>query len=185
MTNESKQPHLDVMDCIRERFSPYAFEPRSIPTETLKLCFESARWAASSYNEQPWSYLCAKRENSREFEKMISCLAEGNQEWASNAGAVVFAIVYRTMSRNGKHNRSAEHDMGFASALFNLQAVTCGLQVHHMEGINRSKIQTLYSLDESSEAITGFAIGYVSKEEERKRDQRTRKSVAEFVEIYK
>ena len=29
---------------------------------TLRSLFEAARWAASSYNEQPWNYVVAKKE---------------------------------------------------------------------------------------------------------------------------
>ena len=38
----------------------------------------AARWAASSYNEQPWSYLLATRENPPEFARLLSCLVEAN-----------------------------------------------------------------------------------------------------------
>ena len=47
--------------------------------------FEAARWAASSYNEQPWSYLLATKEDPAEFARLLSCLVEANQAWAKAA----------------------------------------------------------------------------------------------------
>ena len=59
-----------VQDVIAARWSPYAFADRPVKKEDLLSLFEAARWAASSYNEQPWSYLSPSRttrRNSRSF----------------------------------------------------------------------------------------------------------------------
>jgi nitroreductase len=45
-----------ILKLLSERWSPYGFEARSVPEADLRSLFEAARWAASSYNEQPWSY---------------------------------------------------------------------------------------------------------------------------------
>jgi nitroreductase len=63
---------------IAERWSPYAFADRPVPAEDLRSLFEAARWAASSYNEQPWSYLVATRAEPEQYERVHSCLVEGN-----------------------------------------------------------------------------------------------------------
>ena len=46
-----------VLPVITERWSPYAFEPRPVEREKLLSCLEAARWAPSSYNEQPWTFV--------------------------------------------------------------------------------------------------------------------------------
>ena len=48
-----------VIEEILERWSPRAFSHRAVAGEDLKKIFEAARWAASSYNEQPWRFLVA------------------------------------------------------------------------------------------------------------------------------
>ncbi|MGD0615500.1 MAG: nitroreductase family protein, partial [Verrucomicrobiota bacterium] len=63
-----------IQKVLAERWSPYGFEDRAVSEADLRSLFEAARWAASSYNEQPWNYLVATRENSREFERLLSCL---------------------------------------------------------------------------------------------------------------
>ncbi len=38
---------------LAERWSPYGLSQRPIEDTDLRALFEAARWAASSYNEQP------------------------------------------------------------------------------------------------------------------------------------
>jgi nitroreductase len=52
----------DILDVIRNRWSPRAFDPsRDVPAADLRRLFEAARWAPSSMNEQPWRFLVASR----------------------------------------------------------------------------------------------------------------------------
>src|SRR6476646_4321273 len=44
-----------VHDLIASRWSPYSFANQSVSDQDLRSLFEAARWAASSFNEQPWS----------------------------------------------------------------------------------------------------------------------------------
>lgn len=145
---------------VANRWSPYRFEPRVIESEKLETCFEAARWAASSFNEQPWRWLIAKREDEKEFEKMLGCLMEANQGWASAAGALVLTAYRVRFSRNENPNRVALHDLGQAAAHFALQAASVGLQVHQMAGVNLSQIRTEYQIPEEFEPATAIAIGY-------------------------
>lgn len=51
------QPSTDgVLPVILERWSPRVFSDRDVSPADLKTIFEAARWAPSSYNEQPWRY---------------------------------------------------------------------------------------------------------------------------------
>ena len=81
-----------VHDLIAARWSPYSFADRSIGDEDLRSLLEAARWAASSYNEQPWRYIIAKREDAHEFERLLSCLVEANQVWAKSASALALGM---------------------------------------------------------------------------------------------
>src|SRR5215468_11860774 len=134
-SQKTAMPVHRIHELIARRFSPYAFSPRAVSNEDLCSLFEAARWAASSYNEQPWSYIVAMREDNEEFERLLSCLVEGNQRWASSAPVLVLGIASLNFSRNGKPNRAAIHDLGQASANLTLEATARGLYVHQMIGI--------------------------------------------------
>jgi nitroreductase len=44
-----------IQHALSDRWSPYGFEDRPVAEADLCSLFEAARWAASSYNEQPWN----------------------------------------------------------------------------------------------------------------------------------
>ncbi len=151
-----------ILTPIAARFSPYAFEPRTIEKAKLLSCLEAARWAASSFNEQPWSFIIALREDKAEFAKMLACLGEPNQEWAKDAGALILTVVCKTFTRNGTPNRVAEHDLGQAAANLAIQATDEGMQVHQMAGVNLTQIRQAYNVPATHEPMTAIAIGYAA-----------------------
>ena len=76
-----------IHDLIRDRWSPRAFGDQDIAPETLRSLFEAARWAPSSSNEQPWSFLVATRSDPENFNKALQPLVEFNVGWAKHAAA--------------------------------------------------------------------------------------------------
>ena len=159
------RPDHPISDSIASRWSPYLFDGRPVPEEDLLSLFEAARWAASSYNEQPWRYLVATKEDPDEFERMLSCLVEGNQGWARHAPVLALGAVSLHFERNGKPNRAAHHDLGLASATLTFEATQRGLLVHQMIGILPDRARELYAIPEGCEALTGLAIGYLGSTE--------------------
>lgn len=149
-----------VLPVIAERWSPYAYEPRAVEREKLLSCLEAARWAPSSYNEQPWTFLLAERTDATAFATMVDCLVEGNRGWAKNAGVLMLSVVAKSFVKNGKPNKAAEHDIGLAAANMVLQATALGLQGHQMIGIEPAKIRAVYKVPEGYEPLTAIAIGY-------------------------
>jgi nitroreductase len=154
----------------------------------LRSLFEAARWAASSYNEQPWNYLVATRENPREFGRLLSCLVEANQTWAKAAPVLVLGVVSLRFAKNNKDNRAAVHDLGLAAGNLLVEATTRGLSVHQMIGILPDKAREVYQIPEHFEAWTAMTIGYKADPaklpdalKERDLAPRQRKRLSEFV----
>jgi len=154
------ETHYPVHDLIARRWSPRALDPRPVPAAQIRSLLEAARWAASSFNEQPWSFLVARREDTAEFEKMLACLVAANQAWAKNAGVLMLTVAKRTFTRNDRPNRVAEHDIGLAAANVTFQATALGLRVHQMAGIDRDKIRETYGIPEGYDPVTAIAIGF-------------------------
>lgn len=156
-TNPVEQP---VLDAIANRWSPYRFLPKEIEDEKLVCCLEAARWAASSFNDQPWAWIIARRQDSEAFARMIGCLMEANRVWANQAGALILTVTRSAFEYNGKPNRVAQHDLGQAAAHLALQATSLGLQVHQMAGVNLSAIRQEYRIPDGFDPQTAIAIGY-------------------------
>jgi nitroreductase len=173
---------------LTNRWSPYAFADRSVSDVDLRSLFEAARWAASSYNEQPWSYVLAVRENAEAFERLLSCLLEPNQAWARHAPVLALGITRDRFARNDKPNAAAQHDLGLAAGNLLVEATSRGLLVHQMIGILPDRARETYRIPDHSCALTALAIGYEGAPERlpeglRERDQaaRERKPLREFV----
>jgi nitroreductase len=190
MMNEQKQakPDHPVHDLIARRWSPYAFADRPVSDADLRSLFEAARWAASSYNEQPWRYIVATKAKPDEFERLLSCLVEGNQVWAKAAPVLALGCTSLNFAKNGKPNAAAVHDLGLASATLTFEATARGLFVHQMIGILPDKARELYHVPDGVQPLTGLAIGYAADpmtlpENLRPRDlaPRPRKPLTEFV----
>src|SRR6185312_8724540 len=115
-------PDHPIQELFLRRWSPYAFADRPVSVVDLQSLFEAARWAASSYNEQPWSYLVATKENPQEFARLLSCLVEGNQVWARAAPVLALGCAKLRFALNDTPNEAALHDLGQASAHLALEA---------------------------------------------------------------
>jgi nitroreductase len=177
-----------IQPVLAERWSPYGFEDRPVSEAELRSLFEAARWAASSYNEQPWSYLVATKENLHEFGRLLSCLVEANQAWAKAAPVLVLGVVSLRFAKNNKDNRAAVHDLGLAAGNLLVEATARGLSVHQMIGILPDKAREIYQIPDHYEAWTAMAIGYKADPaklpdalKERDLARRQRKPLSEFV----
>jgi nitroreductase len=175
-----------VLDAIRNRWSPAIFSPRTVEPEKLLSILEAARWAPSSNNAQPWSFLVARKEEPEEFARMLSCLVPANVVWAQHVPVLMITAANLHFD-NGKINRHAFHDTGIATGLLMLQAASLGIQAHGMAGFDPAKARELYSIPESHEAVAALGLGYPgdeqgAPEELRKRNQhKPRRTLDQFV----
>jgi nitroreductase len=160
MTQKTATTDYPIHELLAERWSPYAFDNRAVAPADVRSLFEAARWAPSSYNEQPWSFIVASRDEPEEFQRLLSCLVDANQVWAKAAPVLALSVVSLRFTRNGKENRAAIHDLGLAAGNLVLEATARGLSVHQMIGILPDKARETYGIPEHSEAWTAIAIGY-------------------------
>ena len=185
---KSAETSAPIHDLIRERWSPRAFSSRHVEKEKLRSLFEAARWAASSYNAQPWYFIVATKEDPENYKKILDSFVEFNQGWAKNAPVVALSVARMKFEHNGTPNNHAFHDVGQAAANLALQATALGLQVHQMAGILPEKAREIFGIPDGYEPVAGFAIGYPGDHtdlpdtlREQERAPRTRKPLDSFV----
>ncbi|MFW5760676.1 MAG: nitroreductase family protein [Cyclobacteriaceae bacterium] len=183
MLKNTAPTELNLEKNIKERWSPRAFLEDQIDDNALLRIFESARWAASSYNEQPWRFIIGIKDQGNTYANIIETLVPFNQQWASKAPVVILACGKKTFSRNGKPNPHMSYDVGQAMATLTLQATEEGLHVHQMAGFSSEKASQIFNIPEEFEPIVVAAIGKVDEEEILKKDgpkERTRKRLEEI-----
>lgn len=151
---------------ITRRWSPYAFCAKSrVEPEKLQACLEAARWAPSSYNEQPWHIVTADLHSDPEAHaKMLSFMVDFNQGWAKYAPVIGLIATQKESQLFKRPNPHSEYDCGAAMAFFSLQATEMGLFVHQMAGFDAEKATAETALPEGFSVLTMFAMGYETED---------------------
>jgi nitroreductase len=177
-----------IHDLLRRRWSPRAFSERAIEREKLHRLFEAARWAPSSNNEQPWSFVMATKAHPEEYAKLLHCLNERNQVWAQRAPVLMLSVARMTFSDDGTPNRHAFHDVGQAIADLTVEATDLGLRVHQMAGFDVERARETLAIPAGYEPVAMVVIGYYGDPtllpeplQQRERAPRRRKPTREFV----
>lgn len=144
---------------LAQRRSLRAFSSRPVEPEILGTLLEAARWAPSSFNEQPWSFLLTTQPNKPDFDLLLGCLLEFNR-WAQHAPVLLLSVARLTFASNGAPNAHALHDVGQAIANLTFQANSCGLTVCQMAGFDVQKARHAFSIPPDHEPVSVSAIGY-------------------------
>ena len=149
-----------INELLAGRWSPRAFSDQPVELEKLYSLFEGARWSASSFNEQPWSFIVATKQDPDDFERLADCLVPGNKAWAKEAPVLILSVAKMHFDRNNKPNRHAYHDVGLAMQNLIVQATDSGLSVHQMAGFDIDKARETFEIPEGFEPVAMAAIGY-------------------------
>jgi len=149
-----------IHDVLKNRWSPRAFETRSVEPEKLRSLLEAARWASSSYNAQPWHFIVGTKDDPASFKRVLETLIEFNQAWSNNAPVLILTVAKLKFDHNGQANRHALYDVGQAAANLATQATDLGLAVHQMAGFSPEKARELFHIPEGYEAVSVLAVGY-------------------------
>jgi len=153
-----RTPDHDILDIFPRRWSPRAMSGEAVSDAELERLFEAARWAPSSYNEQPWRFLYAKR-GTAHWETFFGLLVEANQAWAKNAGALILIISKQRFSKNDKPNPVHVFDAGSAWENLALQGANMGLVVHGMAGFDQDRAPKALNIPDGWTICAMAAVG--------------------------
>lgn len=155
---------MEVIDLIKKRFSPYDFTNKPLTEEDLQTLFDAARKAPSAYNEQPWRFIYALKQDEAAFNTIHECLVEGNKGWTEKVAVLIITAVSKNFAHNNKENRTAQHDLGLAVGNLLVQATSMGIYVHQMSGVNLETTIDKLNIPEGFEPVTAIALGYYEGE---------------------
>jgi nitroreductase len=130
-----RQSKYTINPLILHRWSPRSMTGEELDNDTIMSLFEAARWAPSSYNNQPWRFIYAKR-NTAHWDKLFNLLAEPNKVWTKNAAVLIVVIARKNFEHNEKYSITHQFDAGAAWENLALEASSRGLVVHGMQGFD-------------------------------------------------
>ena len=162
---KNRKPEYPINPLILGRWSPRSMTGEEISDEQLMSLFEAARWAPSSYNNQPWRFIYAKR-NTKYWDKLFSLMVEFNQSWTKNAAVLVVVISSKNFEHNSNPSVTHSFDTGAAWENLALQAETMGLVTHGMQGFDYEKAKKELEIPEDYSVEAMVAIGKRGKKED-------------------
>ncbi len=170
------------MDALKKRWSPLAFSSRPVERELLQQLFEAARWAPSSFNEQPWRFVYACRDDEA-YLTFLDCLVPANRIWAKHAPVLMLTVAKTFYDYKNNENPFALYEAGMAMGNLLAQATEMGLVVHQMGGYSKKMAVEKLGIPEGFEPVAMAAIGYYGDPEKlpeglREREQQVRTRLA-------
>lgn len=175
---EVRKPGYDIEPLFPNRWSPRAMTGEPLKDEEVMPLFEAARWAPSSFNEQPWRFLYAKRETEH-WDTFLGLLLEANQTWARNAALLAVVISKKTFTKNGKPNTVHIFDSGSAWENLALEGSRRGLVVHGMAGFDTDKAREKLGVPEDFSVNAMFAIGRKDQKESLPKELQEREVISD------
>lgn len=152
---------MEMLELIKSRRSPRGFFDRQISEEDLQNMFEAARWAASSYNSQPWRFIYADKEKNPElYAQLLSIMLEFNQAWAKAAPLLMLTMVTSKHEKSGEDYKHAWHDLGLAVGNMTVMAQSLGISLHQMGGFDSAKAREVLNIPDKLEPVTMIAMGF-------------------------
>jgi nitroreductase len=159
MTKEkARKPTYPINPIILNRWSPRAMTGEELTDDELMPLFEAARWAPSSYNNQPWRFIYAKR-NTPEWGPIYDLMVDFNKQWTKNAAVIGVSISRNVFDHNGKPARTHSYDTGAAWISMALEGTSRGLVVHGMQGFDYDKARQTLIVPDDYTVEAMFAIG--------------------------
>ncbi len=144
------------------RWSPRAMTGEPVSDPELRQLLEAARWAPSSYNEQPWRFLYAHRDTP-DWPVFFDLLVPANQAWASQAGALLLVASRQRFAANEKPNPVHVYDAGAAWQNLALQGAALGLVVHGMAGFDQDRARTALRVPDAFTICAMAAVGRLAE----------------------
>ena len=143
---------------ILSRWSPRSMTGEELGDDDIMSLFEAARWAPSSFNNQPWRFIYAKR-NTEHWDRLFNLLVDVNKTWAKNAALLAVVISRKNFEFNEKPARTHQFDAGSAWENLALEASSRGIVAHGMQGFDYEKAKTELRIPADFEVMAMIAIG--------------------------
>ena len=153
-----RKSNYKINEIIFNRWSARAMSGEGLSDDELMPLFEAARWAPSSFNNQPWRFIYTKK-NSEYWNKFFILLSEFNQQWCKNAAALILVISKNNFDHNNKPSITHSFDTGAACENLALEGHSKGLVVHIMQGFDYEKAKEVFEISNNYKVEAMIAIG--------------------------
>lgn len=154
----TRRPEHKINSLFVNRWSPRSMSREELNDEDIMSLFEAARWAPSSFNNQPWRFIYAKR-NTQHWDRLFNLLYEANQVWAKDAAVLVSVISRKNFEYDERPSITHQFDAGAAWENLALEASLRGIVTHGMEGFDYERARVDLGIPDKFDVMAMIAIG--------------------------
>jgi len=154
----TRRPEYKINSLFVNRWSPRSMSGEELNDEDIMCLFEAAKWAPSSFNNQPWRFIYAKR-NTQHWNRLFNLLYEGNQVWAKDAAVLVLVISRKNFEYDERPSITHHFDAGAAWENLALEASLRGIVTHGMKGFDYERARVDLGIPDNFDVMALIAIG--------------------------
>jgi nitroreductase len=184
--SSQRKSDYPISSFILNRWSPRAMTGEPISKDELFSLFEAARWAPSSFNNQPWIFIYGMR-GTEAWNTLHELLVPFNHEWTSTSSALILVASRNNFYQNDKPSVTHSFDTGAAWMALALEGHEKGLVVHGMQGFDYEAAKKKLNIPKDYTVEAMIAVGKpapketLSKELQAKEVVSTRRPITDFV----
>ncbi len=158
-------PEYPVHELLLNRWSPRAMSGEPVSHNELMSLFEAAKWAPSSYNNQPWRFIYVTKD-MEQWQQFFDLLDPFNENWAGPAWALIVVLSRKNFEYNDEPSKTCSYDVGAACQNLALQGHASNLVIHAIEGFDYDKARSELSISDEYNIEVMFSVGKPGKVED-------------------
>ncbi|MCL7416028.1 MAG: nitroreductase family protein [ANME-2 cluster archaeon] len=146
---------MEVTDAIKQRRLVREFRQDPVPDDVLYQIIESARWAPSPFNTQPWEFIIIR--NSETLKK----LAKFAPTIECNAPMAIAVVILPITAKYPFHQQVGEPEHAGAMAVQNIMLRAWELGVGTAWAtIEKDNVKQILNIPEEFDVLTVIPMGY-------------------------
>jgi nitroreductase len=143
-------------DLLHTRYSVRSYQDKEIEDALLEKVLEAGRLAPSAVNNQPWSFIVIRENDSRKRLESVY-----NREWFLSAPVIIAVCYDRSLSWKRSDGKDfGEIDASIAMTHMILAATELGLGTCWIGAFNAREAKKVLMLPESVEAVAFTPLGF-------------------------
>jgi nitroreductase len=152
---------MDFLKLAEKRRSVHDFKKKQVPENDLYYVLESARWAPSAGNSQPWRFIVVRDEAIKK-KLAYPCY---NQKWMADAPVLIVVCSNKESERQFPNNGKllADHSIGAAIQNMLLAAESKGLSTCWVAVSSEARIKNIFEIQDDIEIQAVVALGYARR----------------------
>jgi nitroreductase len=177
----------NILDLVLTRQSCRDYDGRDVPEKDVIKCIDTARYAPSGCNSQPWRFTVVTEPKKREKLAELLRIVGGNS-FAVKAPVLVAISdiakprLFDVVSDKWGAKVFAQGDVGAATLILTMQAAELGIASCIMGTFDQDKVKELLDIPMDETVRVVVALGYAADPEVR---QKKRKPIEELVRFVK